>query len=190
MKAVFLDRDGVINVDRAYVHRIEDFSFVPGTLDACRLFRQQGFRLFVVTNQSGIGRGYFSEQDFSKLTEWMLAEMARAGAEIEKVYFCPHHPEAAIPRYRKVCGCRKPAPGMIEAAIRDFGIDPARSVIFGDSLSDVQAGSAAGLAERVLLGKNGAGRPALAPPATASFRNLLEAAQSSWFHLFCRRISS
>lgn len=133
IRAAFLDRDGVINIDSGYVCRRDEFVFVPGAVEACRILSRAGFKLFVVTNQSGIGRGYYTEEDFLRLTSWMQNEMASDGAPIEKVYFCPHHPDAKIERYRRVCRCRKPQPGMILDAIGEFGIDPARSVIFGDS---------------------------------------------------------
>ena len=109
-KAAFLDRDGVINIDRAYVHKIDDFEWIPGVLGAARRLRDAGFSLVVVTNQSGIGRGYYSEEDFDRLTDWMKARFAEAGAPLAGVYFCPHHPEKALDKYRIDCGCRKPRP--------------------------------------------------------------------------------
>ena len=117
IRAAFLDRDGVINIDSGYVCRRDEFVFVPGAVEACRILSRAGFKLFVVTNQSGIGRGYYTEEDFLRLTSWMQNEMASDGAPIEKVYFCPHHPDAKIERYRRVCRCRKPQPGMILDAI-------------------------------------------------------------------------
>lgn len=187
MKAVFLDRDGVLNRDLAYVHTREAFEFLPGALEACRAFREAGFALIVVTNQSGIARGYFTEADFDALTAWMTAEMAKAGAPVERVYFCPHHPEGTVSRYRLACGCRKPAPGMILQALKDYSLSPEKCVLFGDSARDVEAAAAAGLAERVLLGKDGAAAPAPRAPATAVFRDLLEAARSPWFTEFSKR---
>lgn len=142
----------------------------------------------MVTNQSGIGRGYYTEEDFLRLTSWMQNEMASDGAPIEKVYFCPHHPDAKIERYRRVCRCRKPQPGMILDAIGEFGIDPARSVIFGDSPRDMEAGAAAGVRERILLGTDGKAIPSASADSTAVFNNLLSAVTSPWFRSFCTDI--
>ena len=119
-KAAFLDRDGVINIDRAYVHKIEDFDWVPGALEAARALSDAGYLIVVVTNQSGIGRGYYGEADFARLTDWMKARFAEAGAPLAGVYFCPHHPEKANPPYRTDCLCRKPHPGMLLKAAADL----------------------------------------------------------------------
>lgn len=189
MKAAFLDRDGVLNRDLAYVHTREAFEFLPGALDACHRLHEAGFHLFVVTNQSGIARGYFSEADFLALSDWMVEEMARSGAPVDQVYFCPHHPEGAVPQYRIACHCRKPAPGLIEKALHDHPIDLARSVLFGDSLRDVAAAAAASVPERVLLGTDGKATPLLHPPATRVFKDLAEAVSSPWFSEFCKKTS-
>lgn len=188
IRAAFLDRDGVINIDSGYVCRRDEFVFVPRAVEACRILSRAGFKLFVVTNQSGIGRGYYTEEDFLRLTSWMQNEMASDGAPIEKVYFCPHHPDAKIERYRRVCRCRKPQPGMILDAIGEFGIDPARSVIFGDSPRDMEAGAAAGVRERILLGTDGKAIPSASADSTAVFNNLLSAVTSPWFRSFCTDI--
>lgn len=151
-RAAFLDRDGVINVDRGYVHRIEDFEFVPGALDACRELARRGWLLVVATNQSGIGRGFYGEQDFRRLTDWMSARFNEHGAPLAGVYFCPHHPS-------KACQCRKPAPGMLLAAASELSLDLGRSMLFGDKCDDLMAARAAGIAQRVLLAKDGRGDP-------------------------------
>jgi len=179
-RAAFLDRDGVINLDRGYVYRREDFAFVPGTLPACAQLHQRGFALVVVTNQSGIGRGLYGEDDFRRLTEWMSAEFAAAGAPLAGVYHCPHHPQAALPEYRCACDCRKPAPGMLLAAARDLDLDLGRSVLFGDKASDIEAAVAAGVGHRVLLGTDGRAPPPadLAPQASARFTSLAHAVRS------------
>jgi D-glycero-D-manno-heptose 1,7-bisphosphate phosphatase len=153
--AAFLDRDGVINVDHGYTYRIDDFEFVEGTLAAAARLHAMGFALVVVTNQSGIGRGLYTVADFDVLTDWMRAQFAAAGAPLAGVYWCPHHPVDAVGAYRRDCDCRKPAPGMLLAAMRDLDLDPARSVLFGDKRSDLEAAVAAGVAERILLGLNG-----------------------------------
>lgn len=159
-RAAFLDRDGVINVDHGYVWRIEDFDFVPGVLEAAAELARNGVALVVVTNQAGIGRGMYSEADFARLTDWMRARFAAAGAVLDGVYHCPHHPTLAHGALRTACDCRKPAPGMLLAAARDLGLDLARSAFFGDKCDDMRAGAAAGVGLRVLLGKDGKEVPA------------------------------
>jgi D-glycero-D-manno-heptose 1,7-bisphosphate phosphatase len=179
-RAAFLDRDGVINLDRGYVYRREDFEFLPGVLTACAQLHRFGLALVVVTNQAGIGRGLYGEDDFARLTAWMSAEFAAAGAPLAGVFHCPHHPQAALGEYRRACNCRKPAPGMLLAAIHALSLDPARSVLFGDKVSDIEAALAAGVAQRVLLGRDGKAVPPadLAPQATARFASLAEALRS------------
>src|SRR5882757_5332936 len=119
-RAAFLDRDGVINIDPGYVHRIEEFEFVAGTLQACAELARRGWLLVVITNQSGIGRGLYTEHEFSVLTDWMRERFARAAAPLAGVYFCPHHPTDALEGYRIECECRKPAPGMLLTAQRQL----------------------------------------------------------------------
>jgi len=179
--AAFLDRDGVINIDHGYVARIEDFEFVPGALDASRALAQLGFALIVITNQSGIGRGLYTEADYQTLTAWMRAQFAAAGAALTGVYHCPHHPLDARGAYRMQCDCRKPAPGMLLRAARDFGLDLTRSVLFGDKLSDLQAAAAAGVPHRVMLGTDGLALPGADEGglATLRFRSLAEAVLSA-----------
>lgn len=150
-KAVFLDRDGVINVDHAYVSKAEDFEFIDGVFDACRHFQQQGYLLVIVTNQSGIGRGYYTEQDFQHLTDWMLAQFTLHGINISGVYFCPHHPNNAQPPYNIDCNCRKPAPGMLLQAIHEHNIDVTKSLMLGDKAADMQAAAAAGVSRKILV---------------------------------------
>lgn len=176
--AAFLDRDGVINLDAEYVARVEDFRFVDGVLEACRSLAQSGYALVVVTNQSGIGRGYYTLAQFDALCDWMRATFAAAGAPLAGIYHCPHHPSEALPPWRLACDCRKPAPGMLLAAAADLGLDLAASVLFGDRPSDLQAARAAGVPRRVLLGKDGlALPPEPSDPglATARARSLTEA---------------
>ena len=151
-RAAFLDRDGVINRDTGYVHRWEDFVVLPGVVDAMRRLRAAGYLMVVVTNQSGIARGMFTQADFDALTARMCAFFAGAGAPIAAVYHCPHHPTAGGGPLTMACACRKPAAGMIEAAIRDLGIDRAASVMIGDKDSDVAAGRAAGLGAAYRIG--------------------------------------
>ncbi len=176
--AAFLDRDGVINIDHGYTVRVEDFDFVPGTLQACRALAEAGYALVVVTNQSGIGRGLYTEQDFRTLTDWMRARFIKAGAPLAGVYFCPHHPLEAQGPYRRECNCRKPAPGMLLDAAHELSLDLSRSILFGDRASDLQAARAAGVPQRILLGTDGVKPPAdLSDPtlATARFSSLQHA---------------
>jgi D-glycero-D-manno-heptose 1,7-bisphosphate phosphatase len=145
--ALFLDRDGVVNVEKNYLHRIEDFEFVDGIFELCRRYRDKGYLIVIVTNQSGIARGFYSEADFKKLTAWMTAEFEKRGIEIAKVYYCPHHPEIS-----GACRCRKPEPGMFLDAARELDIDLERSVLVGDSERDIVAAQRAGVKETYLLG--------------------------------------
>lgn len=172
--AAFLDRDGVINLDHGYVVRREDFAWVPGVREAAAQLHRAGFALVVVTNQSGIGRGMYSEAEFFALTEWMQAEFASAGAPLSGVYFCPHHPTDAVGAFRTQCACRKPAPGMLLSAAGELDLDLGRSILFGDKVSDLQAAAAAGVPHRVLLATDGVGAPDPAPEglATAAFASL------------------
>jgi D-glycero-D-manno-heptose 1,7-bisphosphate phosphatase len=168
--AAFLDRDGVVNIDRGFVYRREDFEFVPGVLDGARRLVELGFALVVVTNQSGIGRGLYTERDFAVLTDWMAQRFAAAGAPLAGVYFCPHHPEDAQGAYHMVCDCRKPAPGLLLRAAAELRLDLARSVLFGDRASDLQAARSAGVPRRVLLATDGRGEPADDPDGLATAR--------------------
>ena len=177
-RAAFLDRDGVINLDRGYVYREEDFEFVPGVLEAARRLDEAGYLLVVTSNQSGIGRGLYSEGDFARLTSWMKQRFHESGAPLAAVYYCPHHPTEAAGIYRRECSCRKPAQGMLLAAARELGIDLASSIMFGDKISDLEAAHAAGVPLRVLLGTDAHELPAM--PATpglagAAYRGLLDA---------------
>jgi D,D-heptose 1,7-bisphosphate phosphatase len=149
-RAAFLDRDGVINVDHGYVHRWEDFEFMPDALQGMRRLQDAGFMLIVVTNQSGIARGYYSEAQYQALTElWVKAAADLAGVNVSAVYHCPHHPEGLVPELRLACACRKPQPGMILKAQREHGLDLSASVLFGDALTDLQAAEAAGVGSSV-----------------------------------------
>ncbi len=144
--ALFLDRDGVINVEKNYLHKIGDFEFIDGIFDLCRHYRERGFLIVVVTNQSGIARGYYGEADFEKLTRWMKAEFKKRGIDIAGVYHCPHHPDIS-----GACRCRKPEPGMILQAAKDLDIDLPHSVLVGDSERDIVAAHRAGIEETYLF---------------------------------------
>ncbi|AUL73533.1 D-glycero-beta-D-manno-heptose 1,7-bisphosphate 7-phosphatase [Pseudoalteromonas sp. 13-15] len=150
-KALFLDRDGVVNVDHGYVYQNENFEFIKGIFSTCKTFFDAGYKIIVVTNQSGIGRGYYTEAEFKVLTQWMKTQFSHHDIKIADVYFCPHHPKKALPEYLKQCDCRKPAPGMLLQGIKEHNIDPEQSIMVGDKLSDMQAAQKAGIATRVLV---------------------------------------
>jgi D-glycero-D-manno-heptose 1,7-bisphosphate phosphatase len=151
--ALFLDRDGVINVDHGYVCRPDQFEFVPGIFELARFWANElGRPIIVVTNQSGIGRGYFDERTYADLTHWMCGRFADEGAVIARVYHCPYHPVDGIGEFRRDHPWRKPNPGMILQAASDLALDLARSAIVGDKMSDMRAGAAAGIAVRILVG--------------------------------------
>jgi len=149
--ALFLDRDGVINREIHYLHRIEDFQFIPGTFGTCRAFQAAGYRIIVITNQGGIGRGYYSEADFHKLNDWMLAQFEAEGIHITQTYFSPHHPTHGIGHYRQDHPDRKPNPGMLLRAASDWQIELSASVLVGDKESDIQAGINAGVSQNILV---------------------------------------
>ncbi|GAA0751508.1 D-glycero-beta-D-manno-heptose 1,7-bisphosphate 7-phosphatase [Ideonella azotifigens] len=150
-RAVFLDRDGVVNRDHAYVHRWEDFEFVPGALDAARRLADAGFRLVIVTNQSGIARGYYTEAQYFALTERMCAVFERQGAPLAAVYHCPHHPAGSVVAFARECDCRKPRPGMILRAAAEHLLSLPESILVGDKLSDIEAARAAGVGRAYLV---------------------------------------
>ncbi len=149
-KAIFLDRDGTLNVDHGYVHQIDDFEFIPHTVATLRELQGMGFKLVMVTNQSGIARGYFSEQQFLQLTEWLDWSLAEQSVELDGIYYCPHHPEGKG-EFRQQCDCRKPAAGMLLDAIKALDIDPAESYMVGDKFEDMQSGQAANVAHLILV---------------------------------------
>lgn len=137
-KAVFLDRDGTINEDRMYVHEAKDFIWLNGVFEALRIFQKLGYSLFIVTNQSGIGRGYYDEEQLIKFNDWIMKELSINGVNVEKIYYCPHHENAKIRRYRHVCRCRKPKTGLFYLAAREYNLDLDHSIVIGDKLRDLQ----------------------------------------------------
>ena len=147
-KALFLDRDGVINRDTNYLYKVEDVEFIDGIFDIAKCFYDKGYIIVVVTNQSGIARGYYDREDFYTISAYMEAEFKKRGATIAKFYFCPHHPDIT-----GACACRKPKSGMFFDAIAEFAIDAQNSVMIGDNESDMIAAENAGIARRYLLGK-------------------------------------
>jgi D-glycero-D-manno-heptose 1,7-bisphosphate phosphatase len=153
-RAVIFDRDGVLNVDHGYVGSRERFEWVPGALDAIRYATQAGWHVFVVTNQSGVGRGYYDEAAVQSLLDWMADEARRAGGTIDDARYCPFHEAAALEAYRRASDWRKPAPGMLLDLIRAWELDPARCVMIGDQPTDMAAAAAAGVAGHLFPGGN------------------------------------
>lgn len=147
--ALFLDRDGIVNVDQGYVYRKEDFEFVEGIFDLCQAFREKGYLIVIVTNQSGIARGFYTEQDYLILSRWMEKEFLKGGIEIDGIYHCPDHPDFTEDSFM-----RKPNPGMLLQAATDLHIDLENSLLIGDKTSDLQAGQRAGLTNCFLHEKN------------------------------------
>jgi D-glycero-D-manno-heptose 1,7-bisphosphate phosphatase len=177
-RAVFLDRDGTINIEREFLHRPEEFHFIPGAVQAIRLLKEAGFRVIVVTNQSGIARGYFDDAAVNRLHRYMDGELIRFGASIDAYYFCPHHPEYSNDENGKACGCRKPLPGMLLNATADFSLDLAASFIIGDKLADVQAGLNAGCRPLLVRTGYGAEEAAKLPADVPVYDDLLAAARA------------
>jgi D-glycero-D-manno-heptose 1,7-bisphosphate phosphatase len=154
-RAVFIDRDGTLNVEKDYLYRVDDCELIPGAVDAVRRLNEAGWLVVVVTNQSGVARGYYGEQEVASLHRHMADELAQGGGQVSGWYFCPHHPAGQEP-YNRQCDCRKPLPGMLLQAARELEIDLSRSWMVGDKLVDVQAGQAAGC--RAVLVRTGYGR--------------------------------
>ena len=150
-QALFLDRDGVININHGYVHSQKDFEFIDGIFDLARAAHLLQYKLVVITNQAGIGRGYYSVQQFHDLTDWMCAQFLAQGAPISKVYYSPYHPSEGVGVYKKDDFSRKPNPGMIFQAQKEFNLDLEGSFLVGDKASDIQAGAAAGVGHNILF---------------------------------------
>jgi D-glycero-D-manno-heptose 1,7-bisphosphate phosphatase len=152
--ALFLDRDGVINVDKAYVSRIADFEWIEGAAEAIAAFNARGWWVFVVTNQSGVAYGYYTEDEMQALHAWMNAELAKRGARIDRIYHCPYHADGSVERYRRDSYDRKPRPGMLIQAMTDYPVIRERSFLIGDKEADIEAAKAAGVAGFLFTGGN------------------------------------
>jgi D-glycero-D-manno-heptose 1,7-bisphosphate phosphatase len=178
-RAVFMDRDGVLNHDRGDLCRPEDFEWMPGVMHALRVLKRAGWQLVVVTNQSGIARGLFGPAAYDNLMGWMHAELASHGIALDGVYHCPHLPDAPLIAWCRQCECRKPAAGMLRRAARDLKIDLKASVMIGDKPSDILAGRAAGVAAciRIADGIDHASCDIADPPADFTCESLAEAAR-------------
>ena len=177
--ALFLDRDGIINADRGFVARREDFVWQDGIFTLVRAAIAQGFVPVIVTNQSGIGRGLYTEADYQVLTQWMLERFAAEHAPIARVYHCAFHPDAELPQYRGIHPWRKPAPGMLLAAQEELRLDLGASILLGDRWSDVDAGLAAGVSTIVLIGPLAARTRNGTPPNLIRLPDIVSAVR--WF---------
>ncbi len=177
-RAVFLDRDGTINVEIEFLHLPEEFRFIPGAPQAIRLLNEAGFRVIVVTNQSGIARGYYDEAAVIRLHGFVDSQLARFGARIDAYYFCPHHPEYGIGDYGTECDCRKPGPGMLLRAAADFSLDLHASFMVGDKLADIRAGLNAGCRPMLVRTGYGASVEAGLPAGVPVYDDLLAAARA------------
>jgi len=176
--AVFLDRDGVINKDKGYVSQIDDFEFIEGSIEGMQLLKQHGYLIVVITNQSGIARGYYSEDEFMTLTEWMDWSLADRGVDLDGIYYCPHHPEKGIGDYKQDCACRKPNTGMLDSAAEELDIDFSKSFLVGDKLSDIQAGQKSKLKANYLVSTGKVLCEKGAEEADGVFKDLLSVAKS------------
>lgn len=149
-KAIFLDRDGTINVEKNYVHRIDQWEWIDGAKEAIRLLKQHDYLVVVITNQSGIARGYYTKKEVNQLHQWVQQELKSMKVAIDAFYHCPHHPDFTGP-----CECRKPAPGLVLKAIKELEIDPTLSWIIGDKISDIKSGINAGIEPILVLTGHG-----------------------------------
>ena len=154
LKAAFFDRDGVLNVDKSYLYKIEDLEWIDGAKEALFYLTQKGYTIFVVTNQSGIARGYYTVADMEKLHEFMAQQVEMAGGKIEKFYYCPHLPEGKVAEYAVECDCRKPKPGLILRAFDEYDIDKDAAFLIGDKPRDVESAEAAGIKGCLFEGGN------------------------------------
>lgn len=152
--AAFLDRDGVLNMDHGYVHRPSEFDWLEGAREAVKLLNDSGYLVIIITNQAGIGRGYYEDGDFHRLTDWMRDQLAHVGAHVDGVYFCPHHPTEGKGAFKVNCPCRKPNPGMIEQALAEWDIDMDKSFVIGDKPKDMALAESVNLPGYVFSGGN------------------------------------
>ena len=171
-KALFLDRDGVINVDHGYTYKISDLKILEGVVEGLQAIANLNYKIFIITNQSGIARGLFEEADLHNFMGHLLAIFSQNSINISDYFFCPHHTEGTIPAYRKKCSCRKPEPGMLHDAQKKYNLDLSQSILIGDKETDIMAGLNAGLAKNILIGQPGV---STGSKATNIVRNLIEA---------------
>ena len=174
MKTIFLDRDGVINKDAGYVGKWADFHFLPGVVDALRILMEKRFQIIIVTNQSGIARGYYTESEYLDLEKMIEDHLSQLGITITATYYCPHYPSGLVPEYSIECQCRKPKTGMLTRAAEEHSIDFSKSIMIGDKKSDMQAAQSVGIQNAYLIQsvqKEGLFNPGA---RNAIFKSLLE----------------
>jgi rfaE bifunctional protein nucleotidyltransferase chain/domain len=176
-KAAFLDRDGVINIDKGYVYLWEDFEFLPGAIEGMKYLQAGGYSLVIITNQSGLARGYYSEDQYKTLTALFRNNLADQGVRLEGIYHCPHHPKGKIIDLSIDCGCRKPAPGMLFTAAKELNISLKNSVMIGDKSSDIQAAHNAGVGRTFLIQANESVSDEMHNKKNRPYRSLLECAK-------------
>jgi D-glycero-D-manno-heptose 1,7-bisphosphate phosphatase len=152
--AVFFDRDGVLNKDIHYLYKIEEFGWIPGAIETIQYFNKRGYYVFVITNQSGVARGYYTEDDVRNLHEWMNQQLALHDAHIDDFFYCPHHIDGTVPAYTQNCSCRKPYTGMLEQAKKKYSIDMKKSLLIGDKESDIECAKNAGILGVQFTGDN------------------------------------
>lgn len=171
-KALFLDRDGVINIDHGYTYKISDLNMLDGVIEGLQAIAHLEYKIFIVTNQSGIARGLFEVAAFHTFMDYLISILAKNGIQISDYFFCPHHIEGTIPVYAKKCCCRKPEPGMLHDAKKKYNLDLSQSILIGDKETDIMAGQNAGLTTNILIGQPDESRDS---NATIVVRNLIEA---------------
>lgn len=177
-RAVFLDRDGTINEDRGYIHRPDQFHFEYRAVDAIKHLNHAGFKVIVVSNQSGVALGHYQERDVDNLHAWLSEELSKYGAMIDAYYYCPHHPSQGIGSYKTNCTCRKPLPGMLLRAASDFSLDLSASFMVGDHKSDMDAALAAGVSPIFVLTGHGLQETIKVPDAIPKADNLFQAVEN------------
>jgi D,D-heptose 1,7-bisphosphate phosphatase len=175
-RAVFLDRDGTVVVERGYITLPEDVALVDRAAEGIRAFRSQGWEVLVVSNQASVAKGLITEDELAQINLRMMALLAGEGATLDGIYCCPHHPEGTVPEYAIECECRKPRPGLLEQAAREHDLDLPRCVTIGDARRDVQAGDAAGTATVLVLTGHGVETAAGPHGAVYVARDLADAA--------------
>lgn len=153
---VFLDRDGTINYDAGYINHVDNFIMYPYAAQAIRMLNKSGYYVIVITNQSGLGRGFFNEETLDEIHNYMVQSLKEQGANIDGIYFCPHDPNTKIEKYKAVCNCRKPETGLVEMAFKDFNIDKSKMYFIGDKYSDIMAGHKSGC--KTIIVKTGYGK--------------------------------
>jgi D-glycero-D-manno-heptose 1,7-bisphosphate phosphatase len=177
-KAVFLDRDGVVIEDTDFPHRPDQLRFLPRVAEAIKLLNKAGFKIIIVTNQSGVARGLFTEETVREFSEHVILKLAEKGAVIDRTYYCPHFAGGTVKEYSFKCSCRKPETGMVEQAVKDFKIDLACSFVVGDNASDIELGRRVGCRTVLVTGggtrRNASGEP---PPSDQTAPGLFEAAE-------------